>query len=336
MWRVLANGKRLVVSYNQSVASNLFIEPDQERLVRRLTAVTGGDLSAQDARRLASGELPLLTQLGLTSQQAVTALVVPGSEAAGAVEKMVGPALDFVPIAYLDLARMASKAVARVVDGNRRSLGTGTVVSPRLFLSNHHVIPTTTAAVDLVLQFDYELAVDGTPLIPTEFMLEPETFFWTSPQEELDATLVAVGRRASGTRVLSEFGVCPLSGADDKHAQGDWVTIVQHPAGDYKQVALRENRVIGRGKNGVTLHYGADTLPGSSGSPVFNDQFILIALHHAGGLLNESTFEDGSPIPAESNEGIRISALVQKLLSVLDELPAGDGAVLAEALEPSR
>jgi endonuclease G len=109
---------------------------------------------------------------------------------------------------------------------------------------------------------------------------------------------------------------------------------VQHPEGQYKQIALRENQVIGRGKGGITLHYAADTLPGSSGSPVYNDQFELVALHHAGGRLNETTLEDGTAVPDDSNEGIRISAIVKTLRDALDSMPSPNRSLLAEALDP--
>lgn len=316
------------------VARDVFAEPDPDRLRSRLAAVTAGDLSDEEVERLAGGDLALVEDLPLTAQQGVRALVVADSEAAGALEKMVGVSIDYVPVAYLDLARMAANAVARVVDGARNAVGTGTLVSPRLFLTNHHVTPDAAEAARQVLQFDYELEVEGTPRLPTEFALDPEAIFWTSPKEKLDATLVAVGKRLSGARSLGDFGHCPLSGASDKHAQSDFVTVVQHPEGQYKQIALRENQVIGRGKGGVTLHYGADTLPGSSGSPVFNDQFELVALHHAGGRLNETRLEDGSAVPEESNEGIRISAVVTALRGVLDATSSPARGLLAEALDP--
>ena len=54
------------------------------------------------------------------------------------------------------------------------------------------------------------------------------------------------------------------------------------------------------------MHYSADTEPGSSGSPVFNDQWEVIALHHASVRAPEHT-EFGGVL----NEGIRVSAIVR-------------------------
>jgi len=322
-----------------------FREHDLHRLVGRLRAVAGGDLSTADAERLAEGDLSVADDLPAPAQLSIRDLLSEATledlrqrheagEARGVLEKIVGRTTDFVPVAYLDLARLAANSVARVVGGDRHAIGTGTVVSPRLFLTNNHVTATADDAAEQILQFRYELEVDGQPKGPAEFALAPEVFFWTSAVDELDATLVAIGAPLDPSVSLASFGWVPLSSAGDKHATGDFVTIIQHPEGDFKQIALRENHVVGRGKGGVTLHYGADTLGGSSGSPVFNDQFQLVALHHAGGPRNDSLLDDGNPVPEDSNEGIRISKLVEQLQRALAEMQSPFRELLAEALNP--
>ncbi|MFV8054578.1 DNA/RNA non-specific endonuclease [Mycobacterium sp. 48b] len=228
---------------------------------------------------------------------------------------------------------MASKG-GRIIDGKRRPLGTGVMVSPRLFMTNNHVIADAQSAASTSIQFNYQLDIDDVPAAVTEFRLDPATFFWTSHENELDVSLIAVGPRTAGGANLPDFGWSAMSSARDKHAEGDHVTIIEHPDADYKQIALRENRVIGRGKKGATLYYAADTLHGSSGSPVFNDQFVLVALHHAGGGHNDTELENGQPVPDDCNEGIRISAIVDALRARHDQLPAGPRDLLAEALNP--
>jgi hypothetical protein len=47
--------------------------------------------------------------------------------------------------------------------------------------------------------------------------------------------------------------------------------------------SLNENRVTNIYRH--YLQYTTDTLPGSSGSPVFNDDWEVVALHHGGGHL---------------------------------------------------
>ena len=61
---------------------------------------------------------------------------------------------------------------------------------------------------------------------------------------------------------------------------GEYMNIVQHPNGLPKQLAFRDNQVTDLLDDFV--HYRADTEPGSSGSPVFNDQWEMVGLHHSG------------------------------------------------------
>jgi endonuclease G len=184
--------------------ARVFLEPDQDRLVRRIAAVTGGDLTSTQIKKVVGGDMEMLKDLPPSSKTKVAALVAP--EMRGELEKIVGPTTDFVPIAFLDLARVSAKAVARVIDGRRRPLGTGVMVSPRLFMTNNHVVPDDHAAASTSVQFDYELGVDDVPEPVTEFRLDPATFFWTSPEDDLDVSIIAVGPRAAGDETLEHFG----------------------------------------------------------------------------------------------------------------------------------
>ena len=84
------------------------------------------------------------------------------------------------------------------------------------------------------------------------------------------------------------------------------MNIVQHPDADLKQITIRENLLVSRLEH--VLHYRADTMPGSSGSPVFNDQWEAIALHHYG-----EPFRQRGRKGSDLNEGIRVSAIVKAL-----------------------
>ena len=101
------------------------------------------------------------------------------------------------------------------------------------------------------------------------------------------------------------------------------LNIIHHPEGDYKQLSIRENKF--KKILPTTVWYESDTAPGSSGSPVFNDQWQVVALHHMGvAKKNEQdqyVDRDGNIIPVKNgnidisrihwiaNEGIRISVI---------------------------
>jgi|688.fasta_scaffold01941_8 hypothetical protein len=95
---------------------------------------------------------------------------------------------------------------------------------------------------------------------------------------------------------------------------------------------------------GLFLHYETDTDPGSSGSPVFNDQWEVVALHHSGvpkrdkvgrvltidgRVWQESMGEQR--IAWLANEGVRVSRLVRHIRA--QALPAEAEALRQELLQ---
>jgi len=222
--------------------------------------------------------------------------------AAGAFLERIILTNDLLDVGYLEGGVTAARTVGRINirDGRGRLVGygTGSLVSPELLLTNHHVLTDAAVAGFSGVEFNYQDGIDGR-LVPVQaFELEPQRFFVAD--EALDFALVAL--RASVAE-LAPFGFNRLIEAEGKAIVGDFVTIVQHPQGGKKQVALRENRIVDVLDR--FLHYETDTEPGSSGSPVFNDQWEIVALHHASVPAAEHG-EFGGFL----NEGIRVSQLL--------------------------
>ena len=246
---------------------------------------------------------------------------------------------DFLEARYLEGGFVAQRTVGRVVirgaDGRAAGFGTGFLVSAHLLLTNHHVLPAPDVAAGSVLQLDFQRGLDGDPLPVVEVGLDPDAFFVADP--ELDFALVAVAGAPAST---APFGWCRLTDAQGTVVVGESVTIVQHPAARRKEVALRENRLVDIPEQ--VLHYVTDTEPGSSGSPVFNDQWEVVALHHA-------SVPDPAPGATGSlNEGIRISRILhhlaglpldpgrRALVDALDDPPTPHGGhETAAALSPA-
>jgi len=291
-------------------------EPNEARKVNRIQAVTG--VSREHAVSLARYEDP--AELGLAGEARLGA------------ERLQGKTVDFVGVSFLELARGAESTVGRAVFRDLRPQGSGFMISERLFLTNNHVISSAAEAQRFLVEFDYELDIDQRPRPVTRFALAPELFFVTDSEDDLDFTVVALGERVSGTGELRDFGYCPLLATDDKHVLGEFVNVVQHPEGDYKQIVLRENQLVAR--LSTVLHYMADTQPGSSGSPVFNDQWEVIALHHWGEPFRETQTPDGRLVQKDVNEGIRISAILNALKSEQRRVRGVQRELLAAALNP--
>lgn len=91
---------------------------------------------------------------------------------------------------------------------------------------------------------------------------------------------MAISERISGPAQLADLGCCPINPLGAKHVLGMNINILQNPNGKYKQVALRNNFLTFRGEH--SLLHETDTEVGSSGSPVINDLWKLVALHHWG------------------------------------------------------
>jgi hypothetical protein len=85
--------------------------------------------------------------------------------------------------------------------------------------------------------------------------------------------------------------------------------IVQHPLGGRKRLAYVRNQITFF--DDVVVQYITDTQVGSSGSPVFDEDGRIVALHHAGGRPQEVAGRQ----PIKKNEGIRISRVLAGLKS---------------------
>jgi endonuclease G, mitochondrial len=267
-----------------------------ELVARRLDRIT---------RYYAGDELPETTPTEAPerlAEKAVERAPVPNSTPPEKLLEAIINTADFVGTRYLDAGVAAARAVGRILIKDDRGRlvghGTGSMISPQLMLTNHHVFDTAQSAATSHVEFDYQDGIDGKLLDVTTFGFDPDRFFLAD--EGLDFAIVAV--RAAAEE-LSPFGFNRLIESEGKALLGEFVTIVQHPRGEKKQVALRENRIVDGGQHFV--HYSADTEPGSSGSPVFNDQWEVLALHHASVRAPEHP-EFGNVL----NEGVRVSAIL--------------------------
>ncbi|AIQ93147.1 DNA/RNA non-specific endonuclease [Methylobacterium oryzae] len=253
---------------------------------------------------------------------------------------------DLLFVEFLDRGRQAARAVGLIatdLDGRRTAFGTGFMVSPDLLMTNHHVLESKELASRSSLRMDF--ARDGArqSLAVQTFALDPERFFLSN--KELDVALVAVGPISDVGVKLAQYGWLPLIPDEGKINIGESVNIVQHPQGQIKQVVVRSSELVDvantRGETDVDrfLWYRADTKPGSSGSPVFNDQWEVVALHHSGVARTNAKGEmldvdgrvwrkgdDPMRLDYEANEGIRVSRLVR----FLSELPADAGLTAAQ------
>ncbi len=263
-------------------------------------------------------------------------------------ERQIGRS-DFLRINFLERGLKASKAVGRIdirdKYNNPVAFGTGFMISPRLLMTNAHVLLNKDEGNNSFVEFNFEDDVQSVPKQKTIFSLRADEFFYR--YEDLDVAVVAVSPTDIRATVgLDHFGFIRLRKESGKALPGEHVSIIQHPNGRSKEIACRANKIIRR--EGIYVHYQTDTDRGSSGSPVFTDEWEIVALHHAGVIAkdqngnikhkNGGTWTPGqdheNEILWEANEGIRISEIVNRYTALLEQgnLNSTEHALLREAL----
>lgn len=234
---------------------------------------------------------------------------------------------ELQPINYLQHGVVAARPVCRLqlndATGRHCGYASGFLIAPNVLLTNNHVFPTAASAQRSIAEFDVEKDVFDQDLPIVAFELQPGRLFETSA--ELDYAVVAVSDTSQpGDTPLLSYGFIPLIASTGKVIEGEWLTIIQHPGGGPKEICVRENQLVKLTDD--TVWYSTDTLGGSSGSPVFNNEWQVVALHHKGipeernGTMQTVDGRDYDPardsdasIKWIANEGIRISRIVADL-----------------------
>lgn len=277
------------------------------------------------------------------------------------IERLID-ANNLLPVHFLTEGSDLQGAVGKVIVSPPGWVGTGFMVSPTLLLTNNHVLRNETDAANARVKFNYQLDHNGNDQQVDEYEADPDSFFVTDSALDYSLVRlkpktrirrIARGPRApvSGRDEGQEGAAEALIVEDDDageaapvrrlpmwviHAGNKWgfiplrtsvvyapgqrLNVVQHPRGRRKEVALQSNTVTNIFNNHV--RYSTDTEPGSSGSPVLNNAWDLVALHHAAGSKDSSgNWQD--------NQGVRVDKIAANVRSRIAGTTEGQ-AVLSE------
>src|SRR5262249_4688836 len=208
------------------------------------------------------------------------------------------------------------------VEIDRAPTGTGFLVGPHVVLTKHHVlgevIPTRGDGRPVVCRFGYHVSDGGMPEDGTPVALKPAFADWhldsspglTDPEENAGVPVPTADQLDHAfIRLADDIGNRPIF--PDGPVRG-WVkvpvgapalakdmplAILQHPKGDPVKLALDTESVQSVGPTRV--RYSTNTDQGSSGSPCFDINWGLVALHHFGDSLHQQArFNQGVPIDA--------------------------------------
>lgn len=187
--------------------------------------------------------------------------------------------------------------------------GTAWLLTNQLAITNHHVVQAREASeppanlADMrrqtagsKLRFDFDAEGAAGTLVAAK-----ELVAFSKP---LDYAILRLAETAAA-RPLPV-----LNGPIQLGKQSLSVNIIQHPDGGPKQVCVRRNQAVAAKEN--DLYYLTDTKFGSSGSPVCNDQWQVLALHRGSRVAEDIPMQ--GPRPAFFNVGTPIRAILQDLL----------------------
>lgn len=204
----------------------------------------------------------------------------------------------------LNLALEAAKAVVNL--RLPKGAGTGFMIAADLLMTNNHVIASQEQAEQTEFTFNYQLDINGKECEIQTAQALPGGAFYTNA--ELDYAVVAL-------KDLPPFGN-PLILKSKQVRRDDRVAIIQHPGGHLKKVSMQNNFIAYADAN--LVQYTTSTLPGSSGSPVFDDEFKVVAIHHSGGML----VEPGTKQRFLRNAGTSMMAVLKDLQANAPEIYA--------------
>ena len=277
-------------------------------------------LDVQPARRLDPALLPPVEPADPAAEPEFDPTV--GDQAA--LEQIVNSEDNFLDIDTLAGAIYSAQAVGHIELPRGRAHGTGFLIAPDLILTNFHVFKSKDVLSSAVIRFDYNANADGVVTQGRVFEFSPDLYV-SSPDKELDFALVRVKGEPLAERKMEpgDEGLGYLELLRRGRHRGylllspslivehERVNIIQHPNGNPQKVVLTQNYVLAN-MSAERVHYLADTQPGSSGSPVLNQHWEVIALHHSGGahppqkasldlqklLKGQFKFNEGIPVRA--------------------------------------
>jgi V8-like Glu-specific endopeptidase len=216
--------------------------------------------------------------------------------------------------------------VARVEIPEGTPKGTGFLVGRDLLLTNQHVLKEKGCLEEAVARFGYMNDASGVASVGKVVPIQPD-FYFASPAQDLDYALVRLQEKpienlatvdelrqksmAELARIGKHRGYLVL--APRLLSEYRRVNIIQHPAGNPLKVVMTQNYVVHR--TDTRVQYVAETMNLSSGSPVFNERWEVVALHHSGSPYPAEPFSDTIKKTLKGsfrvNEGIPMRAILE-------------------------
>lgn len=257
---------------------------------------------------------------------------VPGNDAG--LEKAVKPYLPQINVGLWRERLFQLEGRVCRVEVNNSARGTGFLVGPDTLLTNYHVmrevINNPALAPTVKLRFDYRVLANGAKsngtvvsLAKTDWLIDSTPFTTAEAQGNADAVPPTIDQLDFALlRIERAFGDEPFTAAaGTDSARRGWIPvpdvaplltsnptmpilILQHPNTEPLKLAVDTAGVLSVSENGTRVRYATNTEAGSSGSPCFDIDWSLVALHHYGDPQHDN---------AQYNQGIPINMIRDRL-----------------------
>ena len=236
---------------------------------------------------------------------------------------------------FLDIAEWRTKlgSIERQVcsiEIQGQHLGTGFLIGKDRVMTNYHVVESLMGEQpedspdEVSLRFDFKVTTSGTTTNQgVRYELADEWLIDSSPYSNAEGNGIEA---PAPTENELDYAILRVAGGKDNVLPGEevigkdvnrsWVKIpdknhsfrsneplfiVQHPEGEPLKLALDTSAITKLNSNQTRVRYKTNTEKGSSGSPCFNSNWKLVALHHMGDPV--------SKFKAQWNQGIPISVI---------------------------
>lgn len=285
-----------------------------------------------------NGDLYRVAQaLGLATKIKTHTAKTTATPTALALEKLSNDQIPLLSVAQLHKDMMRVERQVCLIEEKRgsrgKALGSGFLIGPSVVLTNYHVIDTFidgSKAQKLQVRFDASRSDsyfktrkpdDGIAFAVEEILLasppgegEYKNNMDMRPNDdELDFALILLKQAAGESSVHNpndprqtklQRGWMQLPENDVVFVKQKPLLIYQYPGGRELMLAIDTQAVVAEMWDGLRVRYRNNTEPGSSGSPVLDMSWQLVALHHAG----EPALE-----PVAFNQGIPITRIVNHI-----------------------
>lgn len=218
-------------------------------------------------------------------------------------EIVTGHQATFLDISFLHEGLRVAQSVVLLrahSQMGKELCGTGFLIAPDTILTNHHVLydhdDHDRRVQRVTIRFHYEYERPGQLRKVEDYEGDTEGIVGDKNHDW------AVIR--SKTPIPSAYPFLNIQPRKPVELR-DYVYIIQHPGGRPKKLGMLHNDVVHVDRDRV--QYRTDTLPGSSGSPVCNEYWEVVALHYIG-IKDPSGGQNH-----HKNEGIRIDRVVEGL-----------------------